>query len=53
MIRAKKRCKKCGGMMIIEHDEYGNYEHCMICGFVHEPNIETIDALLEEPVEVK
>lgn len=31
-----KRCKRCGGNLCLERDEYGAYVSCIQCGAVYE-----------------
>ena len=31
-----KRCPKCRGSMIVEHDWHGTYGYCIMCGYHHE-----------------
>ncbi|MBN1191182.1 MAG: hypothetical protein JXA46_15605 [Dehalococcoidales bacterium] len=29
-------CKKCGGALVLDKDEFGWYEQCIQCGYTHD-----------------
>lgn len=31
-----KNCTRCNGVIWVDRDEYGWYEECLMCGFVHD-----------------
>ena len=31
-----KNCTKCSGIVLVDRDEYGWYEHCLMCGLVRD-----------------
>ncbi len=33
---SEKRCPKCGGILFIDSDEYGRFEHCLYCGLTRD-----------------
>ena len=35
-------CRRCNGDLVFEKDEYGWYEKCLQCGYLHDLNIEKI-----------
>ena len=35
MLRLKS-CPKCKGVVLIDRDEYGWYEECIQCGYLHD-----------------
>ena len=37
MVRWEK-CPRCGKGLRIDHDEYGWYLECLVCGFTHDLN---------------
>ena len=37
-----KTCPKCGGRIIFDRDEYGSYEQCIQCGYVHDLDVATV-----------
>jgi len=41
--RVVGRCRKCGGNMFEEKDQYGGYVACLQCGCIEEPEPIQID----------
>ena len=31
-----KNCTKCSGFVLVDRDEYGWYEQCLMCGFIRD-----------------
>ena len=31
-----KYCTKCSGVVLVDRDEYGWYEQCLMCGFIRD-----------------
>lgn len=40
-------CPKCKGRLLLEKDNYGSYQQCLQCGFIHD--LETI-TWIDEPI---
>ena len=38
-IAVLKRCPKCEGNLMLEKDNYGLYEQCLQCGYIHDLQI--------------
>jgi hypothetical protein len=41
-------CPKCKGRLLLEKDNYGSYQQCLQCGFIHD--LETI-TWIDEPID--
>jgi DNA-directed RNA polymerase subunit M/transcription elongation factor TFIIS len=42
-----KSCPKCGGDLYLDYDEYGDYNHCLQCGYTG--NIDPSCLISERP----
>ena len=41
-------CPKCGGRVFVDHDHYGLYAQCLLCG--HLQNLEDVPAVLVKTI---
>jgi len=46
-----KGCPRCGADLFFERDEYGYYEQCLQCGYLHDLN--GMAELKKQPAEQK
>ena len=44
-----ERCPKCKGHLILEKDNYGVYQQCLQCGYLHD--IKTFSVIGEQEIE--
>ena len=44
----QKGCPRCNGPMLAEHDHHGEYESCLACGYVREPELAQVQALVRQ-----
>jgi hypothetical protein len=46
-----KGCLRCGGDILVNHDQFGWYEDCIQCG--HQSNVDGQNKLIEELLKNK
>jgi hypothetical protein len=46
-------CRRCHGDLVIEKDEYGWYEKCIQCGYLHDITAEKIPVAVKPVPQVR